>query len=240
MKKDPRKEVLALWKLRSKAEKKAREGGNKDLGLRAGVTSGRHLDPLSELVRSIFIDAGMPPESVHCGGRNLEIPGYYRPQKKWDVVVVHKGVLVAAVEFKSILGSYGNNMNNRTEESLGNATDLLEAAEQGLIGTRPPWLGFVFFIGRRQVARRRQEPPAAALSRGRGLCGCHLPAARFHLVAPPAHEAPLQRRVVRRGEPQARGERRARTRCGPGSHLKTAFGCEPAGFRVQPRRETRA
>jgi type II restriction enzyme len=146
MKKDPRKEVLALWKLRSKAEKKAREGGNKDLGLRAGVTSGRHLDPLSELVRGIFIDAGMPPESVHCGGRNLEIPGYYRPQKKWDVVVVHKGVLVAAVEFKSILGSYGNNMNNRTEESLGNATDLLEAAEQGLIGTRPPWLGFVFFM----------------------------------------------------------------------------------------------
>lgn len=37
-------------------------------------------------------------------------------------------------------------MNNRTEESLGNATDLLEAAEQGLIGTRPPWLGFVFFM----------------------------------------------------------------------------------------------
>lgn len=146
MKKDPRKEVLALWKLRSKAEKKAREGGNKDLGLRAGVTSGRHLDPLSELVRGIFIDAGMPAESVHCGGRNLQIPGFYRPQKKWDVVVVHQGVLVAAVEFKSILGSYGNNMNNRTEESLGNATDLLEAAEQGLIGTRPPWLGFVFFM----------------------------------------------------------------------------------------------
>jgi hypothetical protein len=130
MKKDPRKEVLALWKLRSKAEKKAREGGNKDLGLRAGVTSGRHLDPLSELVRGIFIDAGMPPDSVHCGGVDLQIPGFYRPQKKWDVVVVHQGVLVAAVEFKSILGSHGNNMNNRTEESLGNATDLLEAAEQ--------------------------------------------------------------------------------------------------------------
>jgi type II restriction enzyme len=146
MKKDPRSKVLALWKLRSTAEKIAREGGNMDLGLRAGVTSGRHLDPLSELVRGIFVDAGMPPESVHCGGSFLQIPGFYRPQKKWDVVVVHKGVLVAAVEFKSILGSYGNNMNNRTEESLGNATDLLEAAEQGLIGTRPPWLGFVFFM----------------------------------------------------------------------------------------------
>ena len=98
------------------------------------------------MVRSIFIEAGIPPENVHCGSKNLEIPGFYRPQKKWDVVVVYKGVLVAAVEFKSILGSYGNNMNNRTEESLGNATDLLEAAEQGLIGTRPPWLGFVFFM----------------------------------------------------------------------------------------------
>jgi len=146
MKKDHRKEVLALWKLRSKAEKIARMGGSTDLGLRAGVTSGRHLDPLSELVRDIFVDAGIPPENVHCGSRNLEVPGFYRPQKRWDVVVVHKGVLVAAVEFKSILGSYGNNMNNRTEESLGNATDLLEAAEQGLIGTRPPWLGFVFFM----------------------------------------------------------------------------------------------
>ena len=145
MKRDHRKEVLALWKLRSKAEKKARKDGNTDLGLRAGVTSGRHLDPLSKLVRDIFVDAGIPPENVHCNSK-LEIPGFYRPQKKWDVVVVHKGVLVAAVEFKSILGSYSNNMNNRTEESLGNATDLLEAAEQGLIGTRPPWLGFVFFM----------------------------------------------------------------------------------------------
>lgn len=91
MKKDHRKEVLALWNLRSKAEKKARKGGNTDPGLRAGVTSGRHLDPLSELVRSIFIDAGIPAENVHCGSKNLEIPGFYRPQKKWDVVVVHNG-----------------------------------------------------------------------------------------------------------------------------------------------------
>jgi hypothetical protein len=159
MKKDHRKEVLALWKLRSKAEKKARIAGSTDLGLRAGVTSGRHLDPLTQLVRDIFIDAGMPPESVHCGSRNLEVPGFYRPQKRWDIVVVHEGVLVAAVEFKSILGSYGNNMNNRTEESLGNAVDLLEAAEQGLIGTRPPWLGFVFFMQDDERSRKGGKNP---------------------------------------------------------------------------------
>ena len=159
MKKDHRKEVLALWKLRSKAEKKARKGGNTDLGLRAGVTSGRHLDPLSQLVRNIFIEAGIPAADVHCGSTNLEIPGFYRPQKRWDIVVVHNGTLVAAVEFKSILGSYGNNMNNRTEESLGNATDLHEAAEQGLIGTRPPWLGFVFFMQDDESSRKGGKKP---------------------------------------------------------------------------------
>jgi hypothetical protein len=157
MKKDHRKEVLALWKLRSMAEKKARSGGSTDLGLRAGVTSGRHLDPLSKLVCNIFIDSGIPAESVHYG-TNLEIPGFYRPKKRWDVVVVHNGVLVAAVEFKSILGSYGNNMNNRTEESLGNAMDLLEAAEQGLIGSRPPWLGFVFFMQDDPASRKGGKP----------------------------------------------------------------------------------
>ena len=57
------------------------------------------------------------------------------------MVVVRKGELVAAVKFKSILGSFGNNMNNRTEEALGNATDILHAAETGLLGLQPPWLG---------------------------------------------------------------------------------------------------
>jgi type II restriction enzyme len=138
--------VLKCWSLREEAASKARAKGNKDPGLRAGVTGGAHLDPLAALVKAQFVQAGIAESEVFCGRRDVDLPGFYRADKRWDIVVVHAGELVAAVEFKSILGSFGNNMNNRAEEALGNATDLLEAAEQGLFGLLPPWLGYVFLM----------------------------------------------------------------------------------------------
>jgi len=135
------KAVLSCWSLHDEAARQARKRGNTDLGLRAGVTGGGHLDPLAELVKNVLVDAGIPGGDIHSDRNKLELPGYFRAEKRWDVVVVRKGELVAAVEFKSILGSFGNNMNNRTEEALGNATDILHAAETGLLGLQPPWLG---------------------------------------------------------------------------------------------------
>ncbi len=52
-----------------------------------------------------------------------------------------------ALEFKSIGGSYGNNLNNRTEEALGNATDIWTAYREGRFGTAPrPLLGYLFLL----------------------------------------------------------------------------------------------
>jgi hypothetical protein len=65
------------------------------------------------------------------GRRNLTLPGYYRPTKSWDVVIIHRQRLLAALEFKSQIGSFGNNFINRTEEAIGNATDLWAAAKHG-------------------------------------------------------------------------------------------------------------
>lgn len=138
--------VLLCWSRRSEAADRARSRGSADPGLRAGVTSGAHLDPLADLACQAFRDAGMPETSIHRGPSRLELPGYFRAAKKWDVLVVHEGLLVAAIEFKSILGSYGNNMNNRAEEAIGNAADLLQATEAGLVGDTPPWLGYVFLM----------------------------------------------------------------------------------------------
>ena len=52
-------------------------------------------------------------------GDNLNIlRRYFRPNKKWDFIVVVEGQLVAAREAKSQVGpSFGNNFNNRTEEA---------------------------------------------------------------------------------------------------------------------------
>lgn len=65
------------------------------------------------------------------------------------MVVTPKGKLVVLVELKSQIGSYGNNFNNRTEEALGNATDLWTAYREKIIPTAgTPWLGFLMLIGR--------------------------------------------------------------------------------------------
>jgi hypothetical protein len=142
--------VHACWTERlSAAEKQAAAGLVSDVGLRSGVTAGKHLDPLAAVVAKVFIEAGIPQESVHRN-RKVELPGYFRAEKQWDLVVVHKEELVAAVEFKSMLGSYGNNSNNRAEEAIGNAHDLLQAYEEGGLGrsARPPWLGFLYVVQR--------------------------------------------------------------------------------------------
>lgn len=148
--------VHACWTERlSASERQAAAGRVADVGLRSGVTSGRHLDALAALVAKLFIDAGLPQKSIHLNQR-VQLPGFFRPEKKWDLVVVHQGELVAAVEFKSMLGSYGNNLNNRAEEAIGNAQDLLEAYGEGLFGqnARAPWLGFLYVVQEEERSTR--------------------------------------------------------------------------------------
>ena len=66
------------------------------------------------------------------------LPGYYRPEKKWDLLVVSNNQLVTAIEFKSQVGpSFGNNFNNRVEEAVGSATDIWTAYREKRFGTNP-------------------------------------------------------------------------------------------------------
>ena len=51
------------------------------------------------------------------------------------------------MEFKSQVGSFGNNFNNRTEESLGSATDIWTAYREGAFAlSQRPWLGYVMVL----------------------------------------------------------------------------------------------
>jgi len=93
-----------------------------------------------------FVEAGIPREWVFDGRTKLELPGFFRAEKKWDIVVVHDSRLIAAIELKSIWGSYGNNLNNRVEEAIGSAFGMAKALRSGLLGASSPWLGYVFII----------------------------------------------------------------------------------------------
>lgn len=75
------------------------------------------------------------------------LPAYFRASKNWDLLVLYRDALVAAMEFKSQRGpSFGNNFNNRTEEALGLAADSQMAIERGLFGHFKPWFGFVMLV----------------------------------------------------------------------------------------------
>ena len=112
------------------------------------VLAGRQLDAFLEILTCVAVDAGVPKECVYL--KNNHIPGYYRATKDWDLLVISpKGNLVAAIELKSQVGSYGNNLNNRTEESLGSSEDFWTAFREGSFRcTQSPWLGYMMVVGK--------------------------------------------------------------------------------------------
>jgi hypothetical protein len=139
--------VRTFWATRAgQSEKQGGDGGDKDRGDRGAVTGGKHLDGFRELVALLLEEAGLKRATIYW--RKLtELPGWFRAEKSWDLLVVADGKLVAIVEFKSQVGSFGNNFNNRTEEALGNATDFWAAYEEGAF--RPserPWLGYLILL----------------------------------------------------------------------------------------------
>ena len=102
---------------------------------------------LEVLLTDVLVSAGMPRSDIRARTA-LELPGYYRPEKKWDLLVVSGDQLVMAVEFKSQVGpSFGNNFNNRTEEAIGNAEDIWTAYREGRFGRhQAPMLGYFFLL----------------------------------------------------------------------------------------------
>lgn len=149
------KAVKQFWTTRTRQTANQRRSGQRDTGARSAVTGGRQMDGLVSLVRDALIEGGCPEASI-CVGGHIELPGWFRAEKKWDLVVVHDRELVAAVEFKSQIGpSFGNNFNNRTEEALGSATDIWAAYREGAFKpSRRPWLGYLMLLEDCAASRR--------------------------------------------------------------------------------------
>jgi len=96
---------------------------------REGVRSGKTLDAFVDLLTWIVHSNGLPEATV-LTGRKAQLPGFFRPTKSWDVLIMDHGNLVAAIELKSIADSFGKNANNRNEEVLGSGIDIKEAFEE--------------------------------------------------------------------------------------------------------------
>jgi len=141
--------VLGYWDGLSLQEaKQGALSGVKDTGNRAAVTGGKQMDALQAVFASIWRSDPELKLVVRTTGLN-NLPAYFRPAKNWDLLVLYRGSLIAAMEFKSQRGpSFGNNFNNRTEEALGLAADSQMAVERGLFGRLKPWFGFLMLVER--------------------------------------------------------------------------------------------
>lgn len=139
--------VALYWSTLDQQGEKQRGGGAADYGSRAKVTGGKQMDGFSRVVRALLESNGLQGSHILHNSK-LELPGYFRPTKNWDMLVIHDGTLLAALEFKSQSGSFGNNFNNRTEEALGTASDLWTAYREGAFGKSHirPWLGWLMLL----------------------------------------------------------------------------------------------
>jgi hypothetical protein len=139
--------VQAFWDARDRQQQKQVAAGRIDAGTRGAVTGGTQMGALEVLLTDVLVDAGLPRSDIRARTA-LALPGYYRPEKRWDLLVVSDGQLIMAVEFKSQVGpSFGNNFNNRTEEAIGNADDLWTAYREGRFGRhQAPMLGYFFLL----------------------------------------------------------------------------------------------
>lgn len=142
------KAVAHYWQTReSQGKKQGAKTGQKDAGARAAVTGGAQMDGFILLLCDLIQEAGVASEHIfhkQC----LQLPGFFRPTKEWDLLVVRDGQLILGLEAKSQVGpSFGNNFNNRTEEAMGSALDLWTAFREGAFNkTVKPWLGYIFLL----------------------------------------------------------------------------------------------
>jgi len=158
-----KKAIRSFWKTRTQAKKTQQTAGKSDQGERGSVTSGKNLDGFLKLIETIVKANGLKHADIHLKRRALTLPGYFRPTKLWDMLIMNNGRLVAVIELKSHVGpSFGNNCNNRAEEAIGSAHDFWTAYREGAFGKQPkPFIGWLMLVEDCEKSRcsvKSQEP----------------------------------------------------------------------------------
>jgi len=154
--------IKVFWGNREAAQRKQAETGNIDAGTRGAVTAGKNLNGFVAIIQSLVKANGLRNAEIHASKGLVVLPGYFRPTKQWDLLILNGKRLVAALEFKSQVGSFGNNYNNRTEEAIGTAHCLWTAYRDGALGSEPqPFIGWLMVVEDANASRApvRNEQP---------------------------------------------------------------------------------
>ena len=150
------KAVKFFWNTKKRQLKESGDTSN-----RGSVVGGKQMDGFIDLLKKVAVDSGIPTKYIITNNNHL--PGYFRSSKDWDMLIITpNGKLIAAIELKSLVGSYGNNLNNRTEEAIGSAVDLWTAFREGQFpNQQAPWTGWLMLVGREKASEtqvKNKEP----------------------------------------------------------------------------------
>jgi hypothetical protein len=156
------KAVAHYWETRAAQRRRQEESGRADQGSRSAVTGGAQMDGFIDLFTELITRTGISEQCIFRK-KAVELPGFFRPTKEWDLLIVSNRILIAAIEAKSQVGpSFGNNFNNRTEEAMGSALDLWTAfRERAYLDSPQPFLGYFFMLEDCEASNRPvgvQEP----------------------------------------------------------------------------------
>jgi len=149
------KAVAHYWTTRTAQREKQQNQGRADQGFRGAVTGGAQMNGFISFFTDLIAEAGIRHDHIFHR-TSLELPGFFRPTKEWDLLVVRDQTLIAAIEAKSQVGpSFGNNFNNRTEEAMGSALDIWTAfRERAYLDSPQPFLGYFFMLEDCQSSNR--------------------------------------------------------------------------------------
>jgi len=91
--------VKAFWGNRDEARQKQIKAGKTDAGSRGAVTAGKNMDGFVALMIDLVKANGLKDATIVREGRiPLTLPGYFRPTKQWDMLVLRDNRLIAALE----------------------------------------------------------------------------------------------------------------------------------------------
>ena len=92
--------ISHYWRTRQAQSKKQAKSGKADQGARSAVTGGAQMDGFIALITDLMIEAGADEGNIFHNKR-LELPGFFRPIKEWDLLMVKDNQLILALEAKS-------------------------------------------------------------------------------------------------------------------------------------------
>ena len=142
--KHTRKAVQSYWQTRSSQTQKQRDAGGTDQGLRSAVTGGAQMDGFIALLTKLVIEAGIDPANIYHQD-SLELPGYFRPSKRWDFLVVVKRQLVAALKLQVQRDPF-NEDNQQEQEAICDALDVWAAYRKSPSAWPRPWVGLLMLV----------------------------------------------------------------------------------------------